>query len=156
MRVRLNLLAACMLVSLPLTVAAQDTADARARWQAAAIDSYEYSYQRVCDCHPDQLADTIVTVTGGEVTAVRYAREDYAADVPVAVNRLSWFRTIEDLFSLVENAVANDAEVRVTFDTEHGYPTRVYVDYMRDLLGDEVDLTITAFRPLNAAVSGLR
>lgn len=150
MLARLNLVAAGTLVSLPFTVAAQDTADARARWRAAAIDDYEYSYQRVCECHPDQLADTIVTVTDGEVTAVRYAREDYAEDVAVAEDRLSWFRTIEDLFALVENAAAGDAEVRATFDLEHGYPTRVFVDYVRDLVGDEVDLTITAFRPLEA------
>jgi len=145
--------AAGLFVLSPLTVGAQDAADARTRWQAAAIDDYEYSYQRVCECHPDQLADTIVTVTDGKVTAVRYARDDYAEDVAVAEDRLSWFRTIEDLFALVENAAANDADVRATFDAEHGYPTRVYVDYVKDLVGDEVDLTITAFRPLDSAVS---
>ena len=150
---RFNLVAVGLLVFLPLTATAQENADARARWQAAAIDDYEYSYQRVCECHPDQLADTIVTVTDGKVTAVRYARDDYAEDVAVAEDRLSWFRTIEDLFALVENAAANDADVRATFDAEHGYPTRVYVDYVRDLVGDEVDLTITAFQPLDSAVS---
>ncbi len=144
--------AAAVFAMLPMSTQAQETAQARARWQAAAIDDYEYSYRRVCDCHPDQLADTIVTVTDGVVTAVRYARADYAQDVPVAENRLSWFRTIEDLFALVETATASDADVRATFDAERGYPTKVYVDYVRDLVGDEVDLTITAFRPLDSAV----
>ena len=50
------------------------------------------------------------------------------------------------------NAAANAANVRVTFDPERGYPTAVYVDYVTDLVGDEVDLTITAFRRLEAAV----
>ena len=150
---RLPLLAAASVtLLLPMSLVAQDVVDARARWQAAQIDDYEYSYQRVCDCHPDQLADTIVTVTDGEVVAVRYAREDYAEDVPVAEDRLSWFRTIEDLFALVDNALASGAAVRATFDPERGYPTSVYVDYVTDLVGDEVDLTITAFRPLEAAV----
>ena len=135
----------------PMSTQSQETAQAKARWQAAAIDDYEYSYRRVCDCHPDQLADTIVTVTDGVVTAVRYARADYAQDVPVDENRLSWFRTIEDLFALVENATQSDADVRATFDAERGYPTKVYVDYVRDLVGDEVDLTITAFQRLDAA-----
>lgn len=150
------LAAASVIVLLPISAPAQDTADARARWRAAAVDAYQYSYQRVCDCHPDQLADTIVTVNEGEVIAVRYAREDYAEDIPVAPDRLSWFRTIEDLFALVENAVANGADVRATFDPARGYPTTVYVDYDRDLIGDEVDLTITAFRPLEAAASESR
>jgi len=148
---RLPEFAAAALALLPLCTVAQDTADARARWQAAAIDDYEYTYQRVCDCHPDQLADTIITVTHGEVAAVRYAREDYAEDIPVAEDRLSWFRTIEDLFALIDSAVASNADVRATFDTQRGYPTRVYVDYSRDLVGDEVDLTITAFRLLGAS-----
>lgn len=151
---RSTVLAAAAAVLLPVSLAAQDTVDARARWQAAAFDDYEYSYRRVCECHPDKLADTIVTVADGEVVAVRYARDDYAEDIAVAEERLSWFRTIEDLFALVENAAANDANVRVTFDPEHGYPTTVYVDYVADLIGDEVDLTITAFRLLEAAVPG--
>jgi len=154
MPVRLRLLAAaCATVLLPIAAWAQESAEARARWQAAAVDTYEYSYQRVCDCHPDQLADTIVTVNDGVVVAVRYAREDYAEDIPVASDRVRWFRTIEDLFALVENAAANGADVRATFDPVQGYPTTVYVDYVKDLVGDEVDLTITAFRLLEAAAS---
>ena len=148
------LVVAGVFVLLPALAQAQDTAGARARWQAAAIDDYEYSYQRVCDCHPDQLADTIVTVIDGEVAAVRYARDDYAEDIPVAEDRLEWFRTIEDLFTLVENAAAGDADVRATYHPERGYPTKVYVDYVRDLIGDEVDLTITAFRLIEAPESG--
>lgn len=144
----LTAVAAAAIALTSFSATAQDTAAARARWQAAAIADYEYSYQRVCECHPDQLADTIVTVTDGEIVAVRYARADYAEDVPVAADRLRWFRKIEDLFSLVENAAAADAVVRVTFDPEYGYPTSVYVDYVTDLVGDEVDLTITAFRAL--------
>ncbi len=146
-----SLAAAAVIALSPTPVIAQETVEARARWRAAAMDDYEYSYQRVCDCHPDQLADTIVTVNDGEVVAVRYSREDYAADVPVAADRLSWFRTIDDLFALVENAAANGADVTATFDAERGYPTQVYVDYVRDLIGDEVDLTITAFRRLEPA-----
>jgi len=135
-----------LLVSFP--VSAQDTVAARARWQMAAIQDYEYSYQRACECHPDNLADTIVTVADGEVIAVRYARADYAEDVPVAEDRLTWFRTIEDLFTLVESAAEKNAIVRATFDPDVGYPKTVYVDYVVDLVGDEVDLKITAFRPL--------
>ena len=144
---------ASLLLTISTSAVAQDTAQARERWRAAAIEDYEYSYQRVCDCHPDQLADTIVTVADGVVVAVRYARDDYVEDVPVAGDRLQWFRTIEDLFVLVESAAAGDAEVRATFDPQRGYPTKVYVDYVRDLVGDEVDLTITAFRPLDPAAT---
>lgn len=141
----------CLLALLALApplVAAQDTTAGRARWAEAAITDYEYSYRRACECHPDNLADTIVTVRSGEIVAVRYARVDYAEDIPVADDRLSWFRTVEDLFTLIESAVARDAVVRATFDPEHGYPATIYVDYVADLVGDEVDLSVTGLRPL--------
>ena len=126
----------------------QDLAASRALWEAAEVADYEYSYQRVCECHPDQLADTIVTVSEGRVVAVRYARDDYAQEVAVAAEKLSWYRTIEDLFSLVETARANADVVRVSFDAKHGYPATVYIDYVTDLVGDEVDLKVTRFVPL--------
>jgi hypothetical protein len=126
----------------------QDVAASRALWEQAGIANYEYSYQRVCECHPDQLADTIVTVSEGRVIAVRYARDDYAQEVAVAAEKLSWYRTIEDLFALVETARTSADVVRVSFDAEHGYPARVYIDYVTDLVGDEVDLKVTRFVPL--------
>jgi hypothetical protein len=128
-------------------VAAQDFASQQAQWAESAPADYEYRYQRVCECHPDQPADTIVTVRDGRITAVRYARPDYASDVPVAADRLSWFRTIDDLFALLASARERDALVRATFDADYGFPRTVYIDYITDLVGDEVRLTITGFTP---------
>ena len=142
----MRLVPALLLLASP--AAAQDAAESRARWEAAAIESYEYSYQRACECHPDDLADTIVTVRGGEIVAVRYARADYVEDVSVAESRLSWFRTVDDLFALIEGAASSAAVVRASFDPELGYPTAIYVDRVADLVGDEVDLRFTGLRPL--------
>jgi hypothetical protein len=126
----------------------QDLPASRAVWDAAGIADYEYSYQRVCECHPDQLADTIVRVRSNRVVGVRYARDDYAQEVAVAAEKVSWYRTIDDLFSLLETAQASADVVRVTFDAQHGYPSSIYIDYLADLVGDEVDLRVTRFTPL--------
>ena len=125
----------------------QDLDEGLARWRAAGIHDYEYSYQRVCECHPDIPADTIVTVRDGTVVAVRYAREDYAADVELAADRVRWFRTIDDLFGLVESAESQNAVLRVTYDPRYGFPTAIYVDYLADVVGDELDLRVTRFTP---------
>ena len=138
--------AVAMLLASPLS--AQDTAAGRARWSAAAIADYEYSYRRVCECHREQPADTIVTVRAGEVVAVRYARPDYEPEVPVAAEKISWYRTIDDLFSLVETAAAAATVVRVDYNAELGYPQAIYIDYLTDLVGDEVELEVTRFTPL--------
>lgn len=124
-----------------------DLAAGRATWQAAGITSYEYRYRRVCECHPDRPADTIVTVEDGEVVAVRYARDDYDDDIPVAADRIRWFRTVDDLFALLETAGESAAVVRATFHAELGYPQSLYIDYVTDLVGDEVDLEITRLSP---------
>jgi hypothetical protein len=126
---------------------AQDLVASRARWAEAGISDYEYSYQRVCECHPEQPADTIVTVRDGKVAAVRYARKDYVEDISLASDRLGWFRTIDDLFTLLDTATAREAEIRVSFDPRYGYPAAVHIDYVADLVGDEVDLRVTRFEP---------
>ena len=114
---------------------------------SAGISRYEYSYQRACECHPDQEADTIVTVANGRVVGVRYAREGYSEEVALPPEKLSWYRTIDDLFSLVETAQANAETVRVEFDTKLGYPVSIYVDYVGEFVGDELGIEVTGFAP---------
>ena len=124
---------------------AQDLDANRARWRAASVSNYEYSYQRVCECHPDESADTIVTVRDGVVVAVRYARPGYDEQISLEPEKLAWYRTIEDLFSLVATAQTSAATVRVSYDAQRGFPRSIYIDYVTDLVGDEVDLAVTRF-----------
>lgn len=131
-----------------VSVAAQDLATSRAVWRAGKLSDYEYSYQRVCECHPDESADTIVTVRSGVVVGVRYARPGYDEQVALEPEKLGWYRTIEDLFSLVETAESAAATVRVSYDAERGFPRSIYIDYVTDLVGDEVELAVTRLDPL--------
>ena len=127
---------------------ADDDLDAnRALWNAAAITSYEYRYEKVCDCHRDILAETIVSVHDGEVVDVRYARNDYLNDIPVAAKEYRWFRTIDDLFALVSNATEIATTLRVSYHQNLGYPVYIYIDYDHTMIGDEVELEVTAVRP---------
>ena len=126
---------------------AQELDANRAIWQAADIATYDYSYQRVCECHPDIPADTLITVREGRIVGVRYAREDYLTDVELPADRWQWFRTVDDLFTLVESAQAQSALVRVSFDERYGYPRTIYIDYVAELVGDEVDIKVTSFTP---------
>lgn len=129
--------------------AADDFESSRAKWNAAAITSYEYRYEKVCDCHRDIPAETIVAVEEGEVVGVRYARDDYLEDMPVAVKEYRWFRTIDELFSLVATAAENATTLRVAYDPKLGYPEYVYIDYDHTMIGDEVEIEVTAFQPMN-------
>jgi hypothetical protein len=120
-----------------------------ALWNSAAILSYEYRYEKVCDCHPDIPAETIVTVESGEVVGVRYARDDYLVEMPVVAKEYRWFRTIDDLFSLVATATESATTLRVTFNPALGYPEYVYIDYDHAMIGDEIEFEVTVFESLN-------
>jgi hypothetical protein len=116
----------------------------RALWRAVGVVDYEYRYEKVCDCHRDIPAATIVTVADGRVVAVRYSRDDYIDDMPVAEKEYRWFRTIDDLFSLIETATAHATTLRVVYDPTRGYPSYIYVDYDHSMLGDEVEIEVTS------------
>lgn len=118
----------------------------QAIWTAAAITTYEYRYRKVCDCHRDTPADTIVAVEDSVVVDVRYERADYVSDMPVNPAEFQWFRTIDDLFTLVANAERNATTLRVSYDETLGYPAYIYIDYDHSLIGDEVELEVVDVR----------
>ncbi len=121
----------------------------RAVWNAASISTYVYRYRKVCDCHRDTPADTIVAVRDGEVVDVRYERADYVSAMPVDPAEFRWFRTIADLFSLISTAEANAETVRVSYDQSLGHPSYIYIDYDHSMIGDEVELEVIAVRTGN-------
>jgi len=118
----------------------------RGVWAAAGIASYEYRYEKVCDCHPDTPAETIVTITNGVVVDVRYDRQDYLSEVAVAADNYRWFRTIDDLFTLVETASKTADTLRVAYDQTLGYPAYIYIDYDHAMVGEEVELQVISLR----------
>lgn len=144
----LRIFVATALMASGSAAAADNYAEALEQWQATDVSNYEYSYQRVCECHPEESADTIVTVRDGIVVGVRYARPGFDEQVALEPEKLSWYRTIDDLFSLVTTAEASAATVRVAYDSQWGFPASIYIDYVTDLVGDEVELAVTGFVPM--------
>jgi hypothetical protein len=120
-----------------------DVQVARARWEAAALETYTYGYNKFCDCHRDAPPETVVTVSNGAVTEVHHMHADSAREVPARDGSLDLYWTIEDLFSLIESAMMRNAVVRARFDDELGYPTALFIDYDATLIGDEIDLRLT-------------
>jgi len=147
-------LLACLLVSLLISVTTpvlgDEALDAnRQKWEAANVSSYELRYQKVCECHREMPSDTIVTVDRGEIVGVRFDREDFLDEVLVPPERYEWFRTIDDLFALVAGALEREAVVRVSYEPELGYPAQIYIDYVQDMVGEEVELHVLELRGSN-------
>lgn len=120
-------------------------AAARAIWQQAGIAQYEYGYNKFCECHAETPPETLVSVDAGVVTDVRHRMAKTGDIVPARDGSFDLYWTIDDLFGLLERASNGTASVQADFDPQTGVPQRLYIDYMPDLIGDEIDVRVTAF-----------
>ena len=152
MRLRTTLNTAVLAVGLAAAVpvfadAALD--GARARWQSAALTSYEYGYQKYCDCHRENPPETVVTVSGGNVTGVRHRPAGTTTEVPGKDFEYYW--TVDGLFTLIASAQARGVQVRAAYDADLGFPREIYIDYDAKLIGDELDIRLTRVTRVDGA-----
>ena len=118
---------------------------ARALWQNAEPDRYVYGFNKFCECHRETPPETLVEVSSGAVTDVRHIMVKTGDTVPAAAANFALYWTVDDLFSLLERASQGEAVVRAEFDDELGLPKRLFIDYLPDVVGDELDVRITRF-----------
>jgi len=145
MLIRATLHAAVLAVALHFALPASADANldaARARWKSAAIASYEYGYNKYCDCHRESPPVTTVTVRSGTVTGVRHRPSGSTTEVPGRNPEYYW--TVDGLFDLIASAQERGVQVRATYDADLGFPREIYIDYDTNLIGDELDLRMTA------------
>ena len=137
-------------VSMPVLADAELDA-ARARWQAAALASYEYGYHKYCECHRESPPETVVTVRGGTVTGVRHRPAGGDVEVPAADKNFQYYWTVDGLFELIASALERGVQVRASYDTALGFPREVNIDYDADFIGDELDVRLTSVTRIDGA-----
>lgn len=145
---RVAMLSACALAALAQAPRAGAAAGDELRaswalWTAAGLTSYEYGYNKFCECHRDTPPETVVVVADGAVERVYHLYGDAAREVPARDGSTDLYWTIDDLFRLIEGALERNATVRARYDSALGYPTAVFVDYDADFIGDEIDVRLT-------------
>lgn len=134
----------------PVWSADQAALDANRRlWEAAELENYVYAYNKYCDCNRETPPETYVTVRSGEIVDVRHKPHGFDHYVQAEARNLEWYWTVEQLFDLVASAIERGSELRVEYDAALGYPTRLFIDRNRDLIGEEIDLTLTHLEQLD-------
>ena len=109
----------------------------RALWAAQVLTDYTFDVRKDCFCY--FVADVRVTVVGGVITGVT----DIATGDALGPDLMKAFRTINGLFDLVQDAHNRNAhDVHVEFDPSRGYPTQIWIDYVRMIADDEMDFTL--------------
>jgi hypothetical protein len=115
-------------------------------WDGRRPDAFEYVVERSCFCAPDYRQPYRVRESGSERSA-RYASplapdaREYRGSPPEPV----W---IEDLFSLVERAIAEADTVEVGYDPAWGFPTSISIDWSQQAADEEQRFSVRDFRVL--------
>jgi hypothetical protein len=120
----------------PLSPELRSLKAAEARWaqQKPSTNSYLMEQQVGCFCG-DRASFFEVTVTQGAVTRAR----NLETDVDVPADRLPSFRTVDQLFAEVRNAIEKPGTLTsLEFDAITGVPSTVGLDPIRQAADDEV------------------
>ena len=98
---------------------------ARGRWASQGPQSYRYRFQYLCFCPATLVTPVEIQVRSGRVVAVL----DPATGRPVALEPGRPTPTVEDLFAVVEQAIARPVDwLDVQYDLVLGYPAVIRVD----------------------------
>lgn len=118
-------------------------AAARARWADHALVDYSYVLRPLCFCGITKEAR--VTVEDGERTGVIWIEDD--EPVPEAFTSL--YKTVPELFDLIEDAIDRRAHsIEVRYDPTLGYPTYIRVDYEEFTADEEMGFDASSLTPL--------
>ncbi len=128
----------------------EDTlAIAEARWRAAGLADYKFSFSRSCECLPASTRSVTITVSGGGFISATYLDDGTAADTVLFRDTL----TLDRLFASLHEALArHPATFTAQYEPTLGYPMQVSIDYNLITADDEFFLTVTDVGPLRAAL----
>lgn len=114
-------------------------------WVQQGIESYRYQLKINCFCPPEVTDPVIVEVSDGSVISVSYV----ATGTPAETRYFEKYDTVDELFLVIDDALERKAaEISVTYDETLGLPTRIYIDFEKLALDDEIAYNVTEFQAL--------
>ena len=110
-------------------------------WQHAAIDEYQFVYRQDCLC-PSQ-EDIWISVIANKVAQALFIPSNTA----LTQEQLAVLPGVETLFALIQDAIdSGAAKLSVSYNADHGYPEKVYIDRIADKTGEEITHFMLDFR----------
>lgn len=127
--------------------ARQQLEAARQRWQAAALDDYDYAYQYLCRCVIELTEPVRITVRADTVATVTIAE----TNEPANPDFRRFYLTVDQVFALIEDAIDRQADqIAATFHPDLGYPAVARIDYRVGAAGEEIEIRIAELRAAGA------
>ena len=121
------------------------------RWQANKLSNYQFDFRWICFCLPDYISPVTITVEDGAISHVIYNE----TQILVPVDKLSRYKTIDDLFSFIQDAYNENAhQISIRYDPHHGYPFEGAVDYVEMIVDEEKGFEIKNLMELESDEAG--
>ena len=125
---------------------------ALAKWEESKLVDYEYRYGLGCFC--PQVTPAVLVINTDTVYQVLDPFERDSVMVQTGENTYEYagevykdfFKTIDELFEVIKDARGAD-KLKVEYDEENGFPTRIEIDYYKNASDDEVIYTVSNFTP---------
>jgi para-nitrobenzyl esterase len=114
-----------------------------ARWRAQGIDDYRMLARN--RCYFCDFGTMTITVRDGKITLIEDAAGNDVTNAPRAIA----FRTIDEMFDLIESELQSRAyRLSVGYDPEFGFPSSLYVDNRKEVVDDELGIVLQSFEPI--------
>lgn len=113
---------------------------ARERWQAEQLGSYEYEIVRQCYCTPEYTRPMRVIVREGAVVAAHYSDDQN----PVPAGVMKSLRSIDGWFDRIAQGYEQGYfRMQIRYHQRQGYPQELFMDRSDRVADDEETVWIT-------------
>lgn len=97
---------------------------AKAKWQSQSSQFYTIQSQRFCECATEMSSQMEISVSDNLILSAF----DIASDQAISAEVQQEIQTVDDLFGLIEKAIADEVSIEVTYNEEFGYPESAKID----------------------------
>ncbi len=113
----------------------------RKKWMSKVVSNYQFNFRWECYCSPEYVAPVNISVRENRIDGAVFVENE----VPVAVEGLERYRTIEGLFDLLQEGIDENAHtISAHYHSELGYPVKASIDYEEDLVDEELGFDINS------------
>ncbi|MEP1445871.1 MAG: DUF6174 domain-containing protein [Paraglaciecola sp.] len=114
---------------------------AKAKWESQSGQFYTIESQRFCECSAEVSSQIEISVSDDVVLSAFYVASKDAVSNEVQQE----IQTVDDLFALIEKAIADEVSIDVTYNEEFGYPESAKIDLEQLAVDGGLHITFSDF-----------
>lgn len=119
------------------------------KWQNQNIMHYRMQVGIGCFCPFSNRMPLTVEVLNGKVVSLQdKSGQTVAHDDPILAPGVSDLLTIEGVFARAREAVQKADAVKISYDSQFGYPVSINIDQIKNVVDDELSISVHGLQVL--------